>query len=197
MAKRFARIRAHSLPAVIAYARLCPIAKTCCVPPRGHARRRRTRVPYRSADGGRDEHGDEPVDPRFIERALVMLDHEAEHYGLPAPSFSVVADDSSRPSLRCCARCVSTGELEDEAEAIELWLELKQATHGLVHRGCGRLFHRDPLAWARVALAQLRHPRALQWIDRELRAWNRERRTLAVAMSDGHACTTGGKPSKP
>jgi HEAT repeat protein len=75
---------------------------------------------------------------------------------------------------------------EDESIAVELCGELKlsEATPGLERRAFGVLGGRTPASWhARVALAELGHPRAKSVILRGLSAWSRDARTLAVAAA--------------
>lgn len=75
---------------------------------------------------------------------------------------------------------------EDEIIAIELCgqLQLEQATTGLERRAFGLWGGRAPVGWhARVALAELGHPRAKSVILRGLSAWSRDARTLAVAAA--------------
>ncbi len=75
---------------------------------------------------------------------------------------------------------------EDESVAIELCgeLGLADARPGLERRAFGVLGGRTPSSWhARVALAQLGHPRAKAAILRGLSAWSRDARTLAVAAA--------------
>lgn len=75
---------------------------------------------------------------------------------------------------------------EDEAIAVELCgqLGLREATPGLERRAFGVLGGRTPVSWhARVALAELGHPRAKTAILRGLSAWSRDARTLAVAAA--------------
>jgi HEAT repeat protein len=75
---------------------------------------------------------------------------------------------------------------EDESIAVELCGELKlsEATPGLERRAFGVLGGRTPASWhARVALAELGHPRAKSVILRGLAAWSRDARTLAVAAA--------------
>jgi HEAT repeat protein len=75
---------------------------------------------------------------------------------------------------------------EDEIIAIELCGELRlaPATPGLERRAFGWLGPRTPVSWhARVALAELGHPRAKSAILRGLSAWSRDARTLAVAAA--------------
>lgn len=76
--------------------------------------------------------------------------------------------------------------VEDEVIAIELCGELRlaAATPGLERRAFGILGGRTPVSWhARVALAELGHPRAKSVILRGLSAWSRDARTLAVAAA--------------
>jgi HEAT repeat protein len=75
---------------------------------------------------------------------------------------------------------------EDEIIAVELCgqLKLEQATVGLERRAFGFWGGRTPVGWhARVALAELGHPRAKSAILRGLSAWSRDARTLAVAAA--------------
>lgn len=91
---------------------------------------------------------------------------------------------------------LSTSDGQDEAAAIELCgeLGLSAARPGLEQRAFGRrLFRRDRFAWhARVALARMGHERACSEIVRELDAWDRDRRTLAVAAA-GRAHLTAAR----
>jgi HEAT repeat protein len=138
-----------------------------------------------------EEMGDarEVVDPRIAERAIVLLKHASSRIRVTS---AVILGRSGRADGQEILLAVAGGErqtddLEDEAAAIELCgdLGLREAIVGLALRAWqARLFHRDPLAWqARVALAQLADPRATAWIEGELGAWNRQRRTLAVAAA--------------
>jgi HEAT repeat protein len=79
-------------------------------------------------------------------------------------------------------------DAEDEATAIELCgvLGIEAARPGLERRAFGGLLgiRRDRFAWhARVALARMGHARATREIMQELSAWDRGRRTLAVAAA--------------
>jgi len=79
---------------------------------------------------------------------------------------------------------IKTDDPEDEATAIELAgeLGLEDARVGLEKRAFGGFFRRDRHAWhARVALARMGHERAVREIMSELDAWDRSKRTLAVA----------------
>jgi HEAT repeat protein len=82
-------------------------------------------------------------------------------------------------------------EPEDEAAAVELAgvLGLGEATAGLERRafGLGR-FARERFSFlALVALARMGHERARRSIVRDLAAWSRDRRTMAVSAA-GKAC---------
>ncbi len=90
--------------------------------------------------------------------------------------------------VKAATRALRTDQADDEATAIELCgrLGLEQAVPELHRRAFGTLlgWSTDAFAWqARVALAALGHPRAVRWVERELRSWNRERRSLAVAAA--------------
>ena len=76
--------------------------------------------------------------------------------------------------------------VEDEIIVVELCGQLKlgAATPGLERRAFGVFGGRTPVSWhARVALAELGHPRAKSAILRGLSAWSRDARTLAVAAA--------------
>jgi HEAT repeat protein len=76
--------------------------------------------------------------------------------------------------------------VEDEIIVVELCgqLGLQKATPGLERRAFGMFGGRTPVSWhARVALAELGHPRAKSAILRGLSAWSRDARTLAVAAA--------------
>lgn len=75
---------------------------------------------------------------------------------------------------------------EDEVIVVELCgeLRLKDAIPGLERRAFGFFGSRAPVGWhARVALAELGHPRAKAAILKGLSAWSRDTRTLAVAAA--------------
>jgi len=78
-------------------------------------------------------------------------------------------------------------ELEDAQAAVELAgrLGLKAARRGLTRRAWGRFgILQDPCSFqARIALAQLGDLRAVQSIIRDLSAWSRDTRTLAVVAA--------------
>ena len=78
-------------------------------------------------------------------------------------------------------------EIEDEQEAVEIAgeLGLEQARAGLERRAFGWFgVSRDTFAWqARVALAKMGHPRAVQSILADLKGWTWETRTLAAAAA--------------
>lgn len=82
---------------------------------------------------------------------------------------------------------VQTNEAEDEAAAVELAgeLELRDALPALERRAFGlRRLTKQTFAWqARIALARLGHARARADILRELRAFSRDKRTMAIAAA--------------
>ena len=98
--------------------------------------------------------------------------------GDPAGSNEIVAAVNGR------SRGV---EFEDEQAAVKLagQLRLAEARPGLERRALGWFgISLDPCAYqARVALARLGDPRAIEAIVRGLRAWSRDARTLAVAAA--------------
>jgi len=136
----------------------------------------------------KDDEDDGEVDARILARAKALLAHGAPLVKvasaiLLAPS----GDHAAREALVAVARRdLSTRDGEDEATAIELCgeLGLEAATSGLEERAFGGMLRRDRFAWhARVALARMGHARACREIVSELRSWNRDRRTLAVAAA--------------
>ena len=82
---------------------------------------------------------------------------------------------------------VGVREIEDEQAAVEIAgeLGLAQARAGLERRAFGWFgVSRDTFAWqARVALAQMAHPRAVQSILDDLKGWTWETRTMAAAAA--------------
>ncbi len=105
--------------------------------------------------------------------AAILLAVRGEQLG----AERVVAAVNARPAIK---------HIEDEVVAVELCgaLGLRAATPGLERRAFGFLGSRGPVSWhARVALAELGHPRAKAVILRGLSAWSRDRRTLAVAAA--------------
>ena len=134
--------------------------------------------------------GDRVVAPIFKERARALLDDDSDVVRVAAAVIlGRLGDHAGADVLAAVAsRDVVTTEHDDEAAAIELCgdLRIESAAPALEKRAFGRvlLLSRDPFVWhARVALAALGHGRAMDWILTELRAWTRERRTLAVAAA--------------
>jgi HEAT repeat protein len=79
-------------------------------------------------------------------------------------------------------------DVEDEAAAVELVgvLRLQNAVPALERRAFGMMkrWRRETCSWlALVSLAKLGHERARRQILRDLTAWSRERRTMAVAAA--------------
>jgi HEAT repeat protein len=141
---------------------------------------------------------DEPVDARFVERAVQLLDHDSD---VVAVAAAVVLGRAGRSEgndvlAAVAMRELGTTEAEDEAAAIELCgqLGLQQTVPALEQRGFGGLLVRDPFAWqSRVALVAMGHPRSVQWVHSELSAWTKERRSLAVAAA-GRAGLIAARP---
>jgi HEAT repeat protein len=132
--------------------------------------------------------GDAPVDEAIADRAREMVADESE--GVRVAAAVVLGRCGRRDGARILAavagREIASGGAEDEAAAIELCGELgiAAAVPALERRAFAGILANDPFAWqARVSLAQLGHPRAVRWVLDELRAWTRERRTLAVAAA--------------
>lgn len=93
---------------------------------------------------------------------------------------------------------MQTNEAEDEAAAVELAgeLELRDALPALERRAFGlKRFTKETFAWqARIALARLGHERAKANILRELRAFSRDKRTMAVVAA-AHAHLEEARPA--
>jgi hypothetical protein len=113
----------------------------------------------------------------------------------PAPEVQLAAailltragDDTGHAVL---VRAVNEGygarEPEDEYAAVEFAgsLPLSAARSGLEKRAWGGLLRRDRFQWqARTALAKIGDRRAISSILRDLSAWTRDTRTLAVAAA--------------
>jgi len=136
---------------------------------------------------------DEPegaVDPRVVERAKVLRAHESDRIAVTAAIILAREDvDLGRDVLvRAAGGEADLQDAEDITAAIELCgeLKLKAATAGLERRAFGGILglRGDPYAWhARVALACMGHPRATEGILKDLRSWDRHKRTLAVAAT--------------
>ncbi len=140
--------------------------------------------------GGQDD--EVPVDPLIVERAAALLEHEAPVVKVAAAVILGRSgrDEGNQNLVDVVSGALKTNESADEAAALELCgqLGLEQATAALERRAFGRRgllgLRENPLAWqARVALATMGHERASNWILQELGAWNRERRSLAVAAA--------------
>jgi len=132
---------------------------------------------------------EEEIDPRILSRSRTLLSHGTPLVRVAAAILLAPSDDrAAKEALVAVAkRDLKTKEGEDEARAIELCgeLGLEEARAGLERRAFGGgLLGRDRFAWhARVALARMGHARACREIVSELRSWNRDRRTLAVAAA--------------
>lgn len=142
----------------------------------------------------------EPVDERFVARARALLDDESDAVRVAAAVIlgRLGRRDGAALLAQVAAREVITSEADDESAAIELCGELRieAAREPLRKRGFSRVFlvQHDPFAWqARVALAAMGDMEARSWIIKELDAWTRERRTLAVAAA-GLARLSGARP---
>ena len=130
------------------------------------------------------------VDARLMRRACAMLKDDDARVRITSAVIlgrcgrvdgAAVLVDAARRKQR-------TSHLEDEGAAIELCgdLGIEAAIKPLRRRAFGGvpLLRRDPFVWqARVALAALGDDRAIDWIMRGLKAWTRERRSLAVAAA--------------
>ncbi|XXT18432.1 HEAT repeat domain-containing protein [Sorangium sp. So ce429] len=128
--------------------------------------------------------------PSGMARALSLLGHASP---LVRAAAAVITARFGDPVGHPVLVDIVDGKLrgvdhEDEAAAIELCgeLGLRAARSALERRAFGLKigFGRDPLRWhARVALARMGHERAVREILGELGAWDRHRRTLAVAAA--------------
>jgi HEAT repeat protein len=133
---------------------------------------------------------DTPADAAIVNRCRELYDHESPIVRIAAAIIRARAgeDDANALLLAVVDGSLVTDQAEDEAAAIELCGELgiAQAAAPLARRAFAPRLIRggDRFAWqARVALAQLGDERAIRWIMSELKAWTRERRTLAVAAA--------------
>lgn len=136
----------------------------------------------------------------MVHRARALLDHPADVVRVAsAVILARSGSDAGNDVLKAVVEGqVQTTEGEDEAAAIELCGQrgLTSAAGALERRAFGRRlsFRRDPFVWhARVALAAMDHPRAVEWVRRELGSSSRERRTLAAAAA-GRAGVTAARP---
>lgn len=132
------------------------------------------------------EHNDGEIDPLVLDRAKELLEHGSSLVRVAAAIALVRAGSrlGTKVLVELVRGSIKTDDAEDEATAIELAgeLSLEEARVGLEKRAFGGIFGRDRHAWhARVALARMGHERAVREIMQELDAWDRSKRTLAVA----------------
>jgi HEAT repeat protein len=142
-------------------------------------------IALRVAEEVAERNGGE-IDPLFLDRAKELLTHEAPLVRVAAAITLARAGSrlGTKVIVSLIRGAIKTDDAEDEAAAIELagTLGLEEARVGLEKRAFGGIFGRDRHAWhARVALACMGHERAVREIKRELEAWDRSKRTLAVA----------------
>jgi HEAT repeat protein len=143
-------------------------------------------IALRVAEEVAERNGGE-IDPLVLDRAKELLAHRSTLVRVAAAI--ALARAGSRLGAKVLVELVrgsiTTEDAEDEATAIELvgMLNLEEARVGLEKRAFGGIFgRRGRHAWhARVALARMGHERAVREIMRELEAWDRSKRTLAVA----------------
>jgi hypothetical protein len=144
-------------------------------------------IALRMAEELADEEGE--VSPALVARAQALLGHDATQVRVASAVLLARAGEveaASKVLVQIVAGEIATRDGEDEVAAIELAgeLGLEAARAGLERRAFGGFLglRRDRFAWhARVALARMGHERARREIVRELDAWDRDRRTLAVA----------------
>jgi HEAT repeat protein len=124
----------------------------------------------------------------LLELARGMLTDPAAEVQLAAAILLARAGDDAGHAV--LVRAVNEGygarEPEDEYAALEFAgnLPLSAARRGLERRAWGGLLRKDRFAWqARTALAKMGDRRAISSILRDLSAWTRDTRTLAVAAA--------------
>lgn len=132
------------------------------------------------------ERNDGEIEPAVLDRAKDLLKHESPRVRVGAAIALARAGSrlGSKVLAALASGTIKTDEPEDEATVIELVgeMQLEAARVGLEKRAFGGIFGRDRHAWhARVALARMGHERAIREIVQELDAWDRSKRTLAVA----------------
>lgn len=142
-------------------------------------------IALRVAEEEAERNGGE-IDPAVLDRAKELLQHESARVRVGAAIALARAGSrlGAKVLVALVGGSIKTDEQEDEATVIELVgdLGIEQARVGLEKRAFGGIFLRDRHAWhARVALARMGHERAVREIVRELDAWDRSKRTLAVA----------------
>jgi HEAT repeat protein len=133
--------------------------------------------------------------PSIGEAPPALCELARDKLGDPAPEVQLAAaillarsgDDAGHSVL---VRAVNEGygarEPEDEYAAVEFAgsLPLSAARSGLERRAWGGLLRKDRFQWqARTALAKMGDRRAIGSILRDLTAWTRDTRTLAVAAA--------------
>jgi len=131
---------------------------------------------------------DRALEPAALERVRPALEDSSEAVRLAAAILLARAGDSAGQGALIAAvnSRRAAREPEDEHAAVELAGELKleAARRGLERRAFSGLLSRDRFAWqARVALAKMGDKRAKRSILRDLKAWTRDTRTLAVAAA--------------
>jgi HEAT repeat protein len=124
----------------------------------------------------------------LLERAQAALSDDAAEVQLAAAILLARAQHPAGHDV--LVRAVNDGhgtrQPEDENAAVELAgdLALQAARRGLERRAFGGLMRRDRFAWqARTALAKMGDRRAIDSIVKDLSAWLRDTRTLAVAAA--------------
>ncbi len=128
--------------------------------------------------------GIEDAVPSVRLAAAILLARSGDRSG-----HAVLVEAVTRPRQRI--------EADDEQAAIALAgeLGLAEARLGLVKRAWGGFFGRDRFAYeARIALARMGDARARAAILRDLQAWSRDARTLAV-IAAGRARIAEARPA--
>ena len=143
-------------------------------------------VAFRVAEEVFGDRGREGAPPALLQRARAALRDDNRNVQVAATILLAVLEEAVgfERLISLVNDRGSFGHVEDEIIAVELCgeLRLERATLGLERRAFGFWGGRSPVGWhARVALAELGHPRAKAAIVRGLFAWSRDARTLAVA----------------
>ena len=139
-----------------------------------------------SADGGKELLSEPALDAR----AKSMLDDTSREVAVVAAIYLARTGDAEARELvlDVVRGKVPTPEPEDEQEAVELAgeLDLREAIGDLERRAWGlrTFFSRNTCAWnAKIALARMRHPRAMAEILADIGAAKEDIRTAAVVAA--------------
>lgn len=138
----------------------------------------------------REDGGQGVIDARIVARAAAMLEHDAPRVRSVAAVVAASAGEAraDKVLVAIVAGKLAPVESEDIAAAIDLVGErgLRDAIPALERRAFTGFFGigADEFAWhARVALAKMKHPRAIAEVLKDLRSASYDKRTLAVAAA--------------